>query len=78
MKTNKCVRKVGTFILVIASVFVVTAMVAQPIFAKTQLDFFKIDSSSELVRPTDYRSWVYVGRGDEFGFAPGRNLVSRP
>jgi hypothetical protein len=61
VKTNKHFRKVGTFTLVIASVFVVTVMVAQPIFAKTQSDFFRLDSSGELVRPTDYRSWVYVG-----------------
>ncbi|NER12609.1 cytochrome P460 [Leptobacterium flavescens] len=26
-----------------------------------QASFFKIDSKGELVRPTNYRSWVYVG-----------------
>ncbi len=61
MKKNKRYRKVGTFILISASVFVLAAMMVQPILAKTQSVFFRIDSSGELVRPTDYRSWVYVG-----------------
>jgi hypothetical protein len=44
------------------SVFVVAACVAMPpISAQDQSDFFRINSSGELMRPTDYRSWVYVG-----------------
>lgn len=56
-------RRIFSALAVVAAVILVAVatMEAPTAAADKSSAFFKIDTSGQLVRPTDYRSWVFVG-----------------